>query len=306
VLLQLWLIDVGEHVLQRSRLKQTHGRYAVWRHPRIGVMGIALDWVANSCFLRALGEFVPCTRLRSDITDVIYMNYLVDAGCLVPIMPPELKIQTIGPGGRYAMLTVLAYRHGHLGPGWLGPLRKFLPSPIQSNWRIYVIDPATGRRGVYFFTTTISSTLHALVARLVSEGLPMHVPRRAALECGLGNSLSLFIDPGDSSSPDLHATLQRSDDRQLPALWAACFKDWGEFLSYCVPQNCALSAQPWYRRITRQEIVLNIPLSECHPLAGSVTLRTLREILGSAEPLCFFVPNVAFQLTGEYRTRAAS
>jgi hypothetical protein len=41
-------------------------------------------------------------------------------------------------------------------------------------------------------------------------------------------------------------------------------------------------------------------------LAGSVTLRTLREILGRAEPLCFFVPNVAFQLTGEYRTRAAS
>jgi hypothetical protein len=55
--------------------------------------------------------------------------------------------------GRYALVSFLTYRHGHFGPRRFGPMRHLMPSPIQTNWRIYVRDLHTGREGVYFLTT---------------------------------------------------------------------------------------------------------------------------------------------------------
>jgi hypothetical protein len=56
-------------------------------------------------------------------------------------------------------------------------LRRLWPSPIQSNWRIHVFDPATGNRGIQFLTIAITATPIALAARLLSENVPMHVAR---------------------------------------------------------------------------------------------------------------------------------
>src|SRR5207244_983171 len=130
-------------------------------------------------FARAVGEWAPAPTLVSDIEDVIYVNYLIEADRLEPLVPPGLELQRLGRGGRWALFTFLTYRHGHFGPRLLGPLRRLLPSPVQSNWRIYVSDPRTQTRGVYFVTTCISLTPHALAARILSEGMPMHVPQSA-------------------------------------------------------------------------------------------------------------------------------
>jgi hypothetical protein len=293
-LLVFWLAGVTELVLRRARPDEAHGRLAPWRHPGRGLLGRLLDLIANSRLLRAYCEWLPPVAFLSDITDVIYVNYLVEADRLEPFVPAGLELQRIGPGARYALFTHLTYRHGHFGPRLLGPLRRLLPSPIHSNWRIYVRDPHSGLTGIYFVTNGIDSTLHALAARLLSEGMPMHALRRAVVQVSEDHSCRVLLDPGGGSAPDLEASLNPSDAALPGPPWKECFDTYRGLLAYCVPQDRAFSSQPWYGRITRQEIVLGIPLDSCEPLAGEVHSRAAAVFVGDVEPLCFRVARVAF------------
>jgi hypothetical protein len=305
-LLLFWLAQVAEQVLRQARPDEKHGRMAPWRHPWRGVAGRVAEALANSRLLRAYCEWLPPLAFLSDITDVIYVNYLVEADRLEPFVPAGLELQRLGRACRYALFTHLTYRHGHFGPRLLGPLRRLLPSPVHSNWRIYVVDPHTGLRGVYFVTNAIASTPHALAARLLSEGMPMHVFRRAHVQVGPplsppgsgggegGATCRVLLDPGQGSAPDLEAVL-RSSEPVLPGPpWNECFDNFTAVLSYCVPQDRAFSSQPWYGRITRQEISLRIPLESCEPLAGEVGSHVAAAYAGEAAPLCFRVGRVAF------------
>jgi len=74
-------------------------------------------------------------------------------------------------------------------------------------------------------------------------------------------------------------------------------------LAYAVPQELALSTQPWARRSTLQEIELGIPLEACEPLTGDVSSRAARAIVGDAVPLCFRVGSVSFRFVSETRVR---
>lgn len=299
ILLMVWLAWVSELVFRRARPYVSDGAQAPWRHPGTGPVARVCDLLANSRFLHALFRYCPRLAMASDIADVIYVNYLVDADALANWVPAPLRIQRLGPGGRYAMFSTLTYRHGHFGPRVFGPLRTLWPSPIQSNWRVYVDDPATGKAGVHFVTTAITSVPHALAARLLSEGVPMHVPARARLRRRSDGELDVGIDPGGGSAPDLTARLRPAGRHPLPRLWSECFGTWEGVLGYCVPQDRALSVQPWDGRVTRQEIDLGIPLDSCRPLEGQVTSAAARAIVGDAQPLCFHVPAVRFLYRGE-------
>ncbi len=200
-LLLVWMALVTEQVLRRARPDQTHGRLVPWRHPWRGLTGRVLDVLANSRLLRAYCEWLPPLAFLSDITDVIYVNYLVEAERLEPFVPAGLELQRLGRGSRYALFTHLTYRHGHFGPRLLGPLRRLLPSPVHSNWRIYVHDPHTGLPGIYFVTNAINSTVHALAARLLSEGMPMHALRHAAVQVRADRACRVLLDPGSGSAP---------------------------------------------------------------------------------------------------------
>lgn len=293
-LLLLWMALVIEQVLRRARPDEKHGRLAPWRHPWHGVGGRLLEMLANSRLLRAYCEWLTPFAFVSDITDVVYVNYLVEADRLEPFVPVGLDLQRLGRAGRYALFTHLTYRHGHFGPRLLGPLRRLLPSPVHSNWRIYVLDPQTGLRGVYFVTNAIASTPHALAARLLSEGMPMHVFRQGAVEVSNDRTCRILLDPGQGSAPDLEAVLRPSDPVLPGPPWSDCFENHLAFLSYCVPQDRAFSSQPWYDRITRQEIAIQIPLESCEPLTGEVRSHVAAAYVGDAEPLCFRVGRVAF------------
>src|SRR5262249_37049198 len=176
-----------------------------------------------------------------------------------------LELQRVGPGGRSALFSSLTYRHGHFGPELLGPLRRLLPSPVHSNWRIYVRDPATGRQGIYFVTNAITSTPHALAARLLSEGMAMHALASGEVEAGPGGTFRVHLAPSAGSGPDLYATVGPGP-ATLPEAFAECWASYRDFLDYAVTQDRAFSSQPWYGRITRQEIALNIGLDCCEPL----------------------------------------
>jgi hypothetical protein len=299
VLLEIWLWLVCEEVFGRSRPAGPHGRYAAWRHPAAGPLGWLATKIGGSHTLRAFGAWAPPVAFRSDISDVLYVNYLVDADKLTAYVPDGFELQRLGPGGRYSLFTFLTYNHGHFGPALLGPLRGLLPSPVQSNWRTYVRDPRTGKEGIYFTTNAISNTLNALAARHLAEGMPMHVPAQALVKGEADGSFVLRLVSGIGSAPDVEASL-RPGPRALPGPpWTECFPDWQAFIAYCVPQDRAFSAQPWHGRATRQEIQLGIPLEVCHPLCGEVTSKAAEAIVGPAAAVCFHVPTVHFRFDRE-------
>jgi hypothetical protein len=296
VLLQLWFLLVGERVFRRARPDTAHGRWAPWRHPD-KVPGLVLDPVANSRFLRALAELPPMPAFVSDITNVIYVNYVVDAARLEPLVPPGLTLDRVGPEKRHAVFTFLSFRHGHFGPRLLGPLRLLLPSPLHTNWRIHVHDSRNNRDGIYFVTNAISNTVHALAARMMSEGMPMHVPASAELQAQNDRFLLRF-DPGTGTAPDLSLDLSLAAPAAMGP-WSEAFGSWTDALRYIVPQDRALSTQPWHGRVTRQEIRLDIPIEACRPLEGTVTSRAAAAIVGDATPFCFRVEKVKFRFDSE-------
>jgi hypothetical protein len=296
--LQLWLALVTEQVMRRARPFEEHGRHARWRHPARGPIARLVDVVANSRMVHAITEPIPELAMRSDITDVVYVNYLVPAATAERLVPQGLELQRLGPEGGHALFTFLTYRHGNFGTAFLGRLRRIFPSPIHTNWRVHVIDPVTGHRGIYFITNAIASTPLALAARLMSEGMPMHVVRGEHRRAADG-TLTTRLDPRGGTAPDAELTLRPCAAPQLEGAWAQCFASWRDFLAYCVPQDRALASQPTKRRVSRQEIDLGIPLDACTPLEGTVASRAARAIAGDAAPLCFHVAEVRFEFSSE-------
>lgn len=301
--LQLWLGLVTEAVLRRARPEEPFGRLARWRYPGTSKLSRLLDAFANSRFFGALLEPLPEVEMRSDITDVVYVSYLLDADAAAKLVPPNLELQRLGPGGKYALFTLLTFRHGHFGFAFLGPLRRWLPSPVQTNWRIHVRDPRTRHEGIYFLTNAITSLVPALGARMLTEGMPMHVLGRGEMARSADGEVRVTLDPGVGSAPDAELRLLPSRAPELTGAWRECWADFHAFLAYCVPQDRAMSSQPLRHRISRQEIHLGIPLDACEPLAGSVVSRAARALAGEREPLCFRVPDVRFVFAVEAHDR---
>ena len=295
LLLAGWFVLAAEHVLRHCRPPGHHGRQAPWRHPRGGFWGGLFNLVARSQVVHAMGEWLPLPRIVSEISDCVYINYLVEAQRLEPWVPCGLELQRLGPDGRYAMFSLLVFRHGHVGPAWLGPLRWLFPSPLQTNWRLYVRDTHSGAEGVYFVTMAADNTWYALAARVFTSGVPMHVLRAAEL-VRRSKTWRIRLDPGGGTAPDLLAELEPAGDVLPTAAWRECFESYRAMLAWCVPQQRAFSSQPWNRRMVRQEVRLDIPLADCRPLAGRVSSQALELIVGEAVEVCFCVPNVAFAL----------
>ena len=304
VLLEIWLLLVAEQVHRRRRPIADHGALARWRHPARGIFARAADVVANSRVARAFGSLVPDLAFVSDVEDVVYVSYVVPHERLARFVPEGLELQRVGPGGAFALFTWLTYRHGHFAPRVVGPARRFAPSPIQSNWRVYVRDPASGREGIVFVTNAVSSTAYALAARVLADGMPMHVWRRAELVRERA-ALRLVLDAGEGTAPDAEARLAVDDGpdaRTLPPSFARAFGSYEELLRACVPQDRAFSAQPWRGTMTRHEIHLGIPLEACVPLRGEVRSRAAAAIVGpDAEAVSFLVERVAFRLDATER-----
>jgi hypothetical protein len=302
--LEVWLLLVLERVLTRSRPDAPHGRYAPWRAPRSFRGARLFDALANSRALHRLLGLLPVPSFRSDIRDVVYVNYLVPAERLEPLVPEGLSLQRLGPDGAWAMLTFLTYAHGHFGPRIAGPFRRIFPSPVQTNWRVYVRDLRTGRTGIYFVTNAVTTRLHALGGRLMSQA-PMHLlapaSTRVEVTRDAGGAVHVVVDPGDGSGPDATLELTPARALRLDAPWDACFPDARAMLAYCVPQDRAMTTEPWRRCTTRSEIVLSIALDACEPLEGTVRSRTAEAIVGNARALCFRVARVNFVLRGEVR-----
>ena len=291
---------VVEKRLREERPFESHGRSAKWVHPSRNPMARLLDAIANSRLVSAWVEPLPIAPMVSDVAEVIYVSYLVPAERLDPFVPYGLELERLGRDGKWALFSFLTYRHGSFGFRFLGPLRKLFPSPTQTNWRIHVRDPRTKTCGIYFVTNAICRTPPALAARLFTEGMPMHVFDRVSLDREPSTGAIRFdFSPGAGSAPDARGELLPCEAPTFEDEWCECFGSFRGFLEYAVPQNRAMSGQPWHARVTRHEIVLPIDLDACEPLAGTVTSEAVRVWAGDATPVCFRVAGLHFTFEAE-------
>ena len=164
---------------------------------------------------------LPFLTLHSDVRDVVYVSWLVDAAAAQQLVPAGV---TLWQRDGKTPFTVLTYRHGHFGPALPGPLRKLLPSPLQSNWRLYLDHTPPGAPAVpcvYFLKNIMDSLPHALGTRLFSDILPTHLAAGMTLEVG-ATQAHCGIASGTGSAPALNVRADITAEHDLDADWQHC------------------------------------------------------------------------------------
>ncbi|HAR96731.1 MAG TPA: hypothetical protein DCR97_12340 [Deltaproteobacteria bacterium] len=108
------------------------------------------------------------------LKDLLYISYLVPSSRLHALVPSSLPLSTIG---KEVFVSVVAMRNTDVGPVWLPWPRQHYN---QMNIRTYVEDPMTGKQGVFFFKSGITSFGALAVPRMLGlpwEKIDLHIRR---------------------------------------------------------------------------------------------------------------------------------
>ena len=119
--------------------------------------------------------------MRSNIKEVIYLNWLIPVDIAYQYVPQNIKL--IEKDGK-TPYTILTYKHGDFGPVFLGFFRKFCFSPFQSNWRFYIeaIDSKKVPSGsVFFYKNFIGNTIYSWVINTFSKVLNTIKPKAISI-----------------------------------------------------------------------------------------------------------------------------
>lgn len=274
-----------------------------YRHPRPGRLGKLADRLANSTRLagwrHAVMSRLPFATLASEVVDVIYVSWLVDAQAAQALLPPGM---TLFQRGGLTPFTVLTYRHGHFGPRLAGPLRRLMPSPLQSNWRLYLDHAPAGAPQVptvFFLKNVMDSLPHALGTRLFSDILPTHLA--AGMTHAVDAQLAhCSIVPGAGSAPAFDFEARREGGKQLDDDWRALFGNWDDAVAYLACQDAAIAHVPRNGRLALGEISLPVDLSTVLPLTPlQAHCALLAQLPPVSPPLAFLVPAVPFLALSE-------
>ncbi|QKY02653.1 hypothetical protein G3257_10590 [Janthinobacterium lividum] len=274
-----------------------------YRHPRAGWPGRLFAALANSTRFANLRQAVmsrlPFLTLHSDVRDVVYVSWLVDAAAAQQLLPAGA---TLWQRDGKTPFTVLTYRHGHFGPALPGPLRKLLPSPLQSNWRLYLDHTPPGAPAVpcvYFLKNIMDSLPHALGTRLFSDILPTHLADGMTLEV-TPTQVRCSIAGGAGSAPSLDVQADIVADHTLDADWQALFGNWRDAVAFLACQDAAIAHVPRNGKLVFGEIDLPVDVDQVQALTA---LRADCGLLGQlpsvSKPFAFLVPRVPFKALSE-------
>jgi hypothetical protein len=275
-----------------------------FRHPGRGPIARLLDLLANQRTLaslrRAVFQRLPFLRQESDVHDVVYLNWIVPVERVRALVPEGVRI--VEREG-LTLLTVLTYAHKHFGPAFLGQWRGIAPSPLQSNWRLYVEtidDAAPAQPTVLFLANVFDSTAYAVGTRCFSDALPSHVAETFRHDVER-DRIATRIDGGRGSAPSLSSTVVRSNARALPDDFAAWFGDWQQAVAMLALQDAAIAAVPGLQRNAIAGIDLPIDLAKVQPLnvAEYQPGEWLQSLGATSTPFAFGVPWVHFRVLWE-------
>lgn len=266
--------------------------------PNHGLRGRLEEWLANNRLLRRLRRSVlsrlPFVTLTSDVQDVVYASWVVPVSKVRQAVPD--RIQLVDRGGM-TVLTVLTYRHGHFGPTFLGALRALFPSPLQSNWRLYIdaVDCQPCSSLVLFIRNVFDSLLYALVTRVLSDVLPSQAARSFTHVSSARGCETRIIDA--EGTLGVHLTAHVKEAGNLPDGFAPLFASWKEAVQFLTLQNAAIAQVPDETALAHSRIDLPIDLDTVEPLhVTQIEVGPwLRSLGADGPPLCFRVPAVRFR-----------
>ncbi len=272
-------------------------------HPSRGWFGRLLEGLVNGrpllAMRRAVMSRMPFLKLRSDVLDVVYCTWMVDADRVRALVPAGVELHEWDGKTPF---TILTYAHGHFGPELAGPLRTLFASPLQSNWRLYVArvqGVAVREPTVYFVMNMMSQLLYTVGSRLFSDALPSHQPRafvhRRDNDCYLTR-----IEAGMGSAVDFACTATPADTRTLPEHFQRSFGTWQAAADFICRQDVAIVENPQTWRLAMARIDLPVAFDALVPLRATEIANPWLELLGATEaPLCFALPRVAFRVLAE-------
>ena len=274
-----------------------------YRHPRAGWQGRLFAALANCTRFAKMRQAVmsrlPFLTLHSDVRDVVYVSWLVDAEAAQRLLPAGV---TLWQRGGKTPFTVLTYRHGHFGPALLGPLRKLLPSPLQSNWRLYLDHAPPGAPAVpcvYFLKNIMDSLPHALGTRLFSDILPTHPAASMTLDVG-ATQAGCSIASGAGSAPPLDVQADIAAERGLDADWQQLFGTWKDAVAFLACQDAAIAHVPRNGKLVFGEIDLPVDVGQVQALTAlRADCGLLAQLPPVSTPFAFLVPEVAFKALSE-------
>lgn len=244
---------------------------------------------------------LPFVTLESDVVDVIYLTWLVNVDEAQEMLPRGVSLWH--KDGK-TPLTMLTYKHGNFGPTFLGPLRKLLPSPLQSNWRFYVEKyegQTETKRTIFFCKNLLSSPAYTLGARLFSDVLQPTLADRFVHQ-RFESKFEIDIACGESGEPSLNCHAQFADAKALPEAFTNVFDSWDEAVDFLSLQDDALARVARTNGLAVSRISLPIDLASVHPMkigAKPASSSMLKDFVAISAPFCYLVPKVKFRVLSE-------
>lgn len=277
-----------------------------YKHPTNSMWGAFCNRLLNNQTIlgirRGLFKYLPFLTLKSDVTDVVYMNWLVDVEAFKNYIPKDVVIYE--KQGR-ALFTILTYKHHHFGPILLGPLRLLFGSPLQSNWRLYVDrlpNSTKNEQGIVLFLKNIfNSTFFAMSSRISSDALPSHLSDSFAL-IKKSTGYEIEITAGEGSAPSLAANLlDVGEQNGLPHEFHEYFGGIRPALDFICLQDSAICSIGATNAIAQAGIDLPVDIATIKPLQLTSHHIDFLEKLGAnpSPAFCFVVPNIAFKALWE-------
>jgi uncharacterized protein YqjF (DUF2071 family) len=239
--------------------------------------------------------------MESDVSDVIYLTWLVDADTAKKLLPAGMRLWE--RDGK-TLLTILTYRHGNFGPASMGRFRRILPSPMQSNWRLYLANEegnTAGVRTVYFLKNIMDSALYAFGTRMFSDIMQTHLADRFAYDIGR-EMAGLDIRSGAGSAPELSFRAVARESGHLAPAFGRLFASWQAAVTDIALQDAAVCQADRHDRLVVAGIDLPIDVAQVLPFevsAGSLECPFLDQFSTVEGPLCFVVPRVKFRVLSE-------
>lgn len=248
---------------------------------------------------RALFSRLPFLALESDVTDIVYINWLVDRSALRAWYPAEFEL--VDFAGK-TLISILSYRHGHFRPTLLNPLRRLFPSPLQSNWRFYLArhQQQPTADSVLFVKNIMNQRLFTLGTRLSSDAMLTHYSRHFEHRIEPSQVVTQ-IQPRAGSCPDLDFRASFASELKIPSALQAHFPSTEAALRMICLQHLAYTPGSDFSGCCEAEIDLPIDVQQARPLAVEIAHSDLlAPILTGAEVFAFVIPAVKFRVLNEW------
>ncbi|ENX62076.1 MULTISPECIES: DUF2071 domain-containing protein [Acinetobacter] len=245
---------------------------------------------------RRMMQRLPFMRLQSQVSNVVYLSWLVDVEQVRLRYPKDVPLWE--KDGK-TIFTILTYQHQHFGFSFLGKLRQFMPSPKQSNWRFYLNDSQP--KTVIFEQVVVDQVLYVLGGRLASDVMPAQY---ASTFQHQRTEHLIHTEMSVDERYSLKSDVQMIKKKQLPDAWQRLFCSWEDAVEFLVDQDHAWAE--WVDQPTRMsQGDIQMPVQFQQIQAAEILSLEAPQLLQQfgldedAEAFAFVVPALDFAVLGE-------